>query len=131
VPPSEYFRRNCYLGASLLMPAEVEDRYRIGVDKIMWGVDYPHAEGCFPYSREAMRLTFSDVPENEIRTMLGATAAEVYGFDLEFLQGFADRVGPTVDEVAQPLEKLPRVPEDTYSAVFDQGPESRRLLDSK
>jgi len=94
-------------------------RHHLGVNRIMWGIDYPHAEGCFPYAREAMRLTFVDVPEPEIRAMLGETAADVYGFDLEQLRPIADRVGPTVGDVAEPLATLPRVPEDTYSAVFD------------
>jgi predicted TIM-barrel fold metal-dependent hydrolase len=117
--PSEYFRQNCYIGASTLLPMEMEARHHVGVDRIMWGIDYPHAEGCFPYAREAMRLTFVDVPEPEVRAMLGETAAEVYGFDFARLQAIADRVGPTVAEVAEPLTTLPRVPEDTYSAVFD------------
>jgi predicted TIM-barrel fold metal-dependent hydrolase len=119
--PSEYFARNCYLGASLFLPAEAERRHEIGLDRIMWGVDYPHAEGCFPYSREAMRLTFAGVPEREVRMMLSETASKVYEFDLDNLQTLADRFGPTVSEVAEPLMDLPRVPEDTYSAVFDRG----------
>jgi predicted TIM-barrel fold metal-dependent hydrolase len=117
--PSEYFRQNCYIGASTLVPMEMAARHHVGVDRIMWGIDYPHAEGCFPYAREAMRLTFVEIPEPEIRAMLGETAADVYGFDLEQLRPIADRVGPTVAEVAEPLTTLPRVPEDTYSAVFD------------
>jgi predicted TIM-barrel fold metal-dependent hydrolase len=126
--PSEYFARNCYLGASLFMPAEARARHQIGVDRIMWGVDYPHAEGCFPYSREAMRLTFAGVPEPEVRMMLSETAARVYEFDLDYLQTLADKVGPSVSEIAEPLVKLPKVPEDTYSAVFDRGLEDVGLL---
>jgi predicted TIM-barrel fold metal-dependent hydrolase len=117
--PTEYFRRNCYIGASILKPEEIRQRHNVGVDRIMWGVDYPHAEGCFPYSREALRATFCDVPEPEVRTMLGRTAAAVYGFDYSFLQDLADRCGPTPAEVATALAVWPRVPEDTYSAVFD------------
>ena len=130
--PSEYFARNCYLGASLLLRAEAEQRYEIGLDRIMWGVDYPHAEGCFPYSREAMRFTFAGVPEPEVRMMLSETAAKVYEFDLDHLQTHADRVGPTVAELAEPLLEFPRVPEDTYSAVFDRGMDSSNpLLETK
>jgi predicted TIM-barrel fold metal-dependent hydrolase len=117
--PSEYFRQNCYIGASTLQPWEMADRHEVGVGRIMWGIDYPHAEGCFPFAREAMRLTFAGVPEPEVRAMLGETAAEVYGFDLEQLRPIADGVGPTVAEVAEPLTEVPRVPEDTYGAVFD------------
>jgi hypothetical protein len=84
----------------------------------MWGVDYPHSEGTFPYTLDALRLTFADVPEPEMRRMLGETAAEVYGFDLDYLKKIADRVGPSVEDVAQPPVSLPRVPEDTISPVF-------------
>jgi len=113
--PSEYFARNCYLGASFLHRKEVHDRYDVGVDRIMWGTDYPHEEGSTPYSREALRATFFDVPVDECRQMFGYTAAEVYGFDLDALAPVAARVGPTVEEVRVPLD---RVPDDTNCGAF-------------
>jgi predicted TIM-barrel fold metal-dependent hydrolase len=101
--PSEYFARQCHLGASFLPPDETAKRGEIGVDKIMWGTDYPHIEGCYPYTRELMRLTFAGVPEAEIQQMVGTNAAKVYGFDLEALAPVAARVGPTKTEIATPL----------------------------
>jgi predicted TIM-barrel fold metal-dependent hydrolase len=118
--PSEYFHRNCYLGSSLLLRSEIMVRHQIGLDRMMVGIDYPHAEGTFPYSREALRFVLHDVPSDECRDLLGGTAARVYGFDLDDLQAVADRVCPTVDEVATPLTQIPRVPEDTYSLVFQE-----------
>lgn len=105
--PSEYFARNCFLGASFLHRREVNDRYEVGVDKIMWGTDFPHEEGSTPYSREALRASFYDVPVEECRQMFGETAADVYGFDLEALRPIADRVGPTVAEIQEPLLEKP------------------------
>jgi predicted TIM-barrel fold metal-dependent hydrolase len=105
--PSEYFARNCFLGASFLHRKEVADRYAVGVDKIMWGCDYPHEEGSTPYSREALRATFFDVPVDECRKMLGETAAAVYGFDLDVLRPLAERLGPTVEEIQVPLTEKP------------------------
>jgi predicted TIM-barrel fold metal-dependent hydrolase len=116
--PSEYFDRNLFLGASLFLPQEAKQRYDIGVRNIMWGVDYPHSEGTFPYSREAISLTFADVPPAEVEAMLGGTAAAVFGFDLVALRQIADRIGPTVAEVRTTPERLPRVPDDTMSPVF-------------
>lgn len=113
--PSEYFARNCWLGASFLHRKEVHDRYDVGVDRIMWGTDFPHEEGSTPYSREALRATFFDVPEDECRQMFGLTAAEVYGFDLDLLRPIAERVGPTVEEIRVPLD---RVPEDSNCGAF-------------
>jgi predicted TIM-barrel fold metal-dependent hydrolase len=101
--PSEYFARNCYAGASFMLPMEAQMRHSIGVERIMWGADYPHAEGTYPYSKEALRACFADVPEDECRLMLGETAARLYGLDGEVLRAAADRVGPTLEDVARPL----------------------------
>jgi hypothetical protein len=119
--PSEYFARNIYLGASLFLPAEAKLRHDVGVDRIMWGVDYPHSEGTFPYSRQAISLTFSDVPPVEVADMLGLTAAKVFNFDVDQLQRLADRVGPTVAEVKTPPSSIPQIPADTLSPVFATG----------
>ncbi|MFD0068234.1 amidohydrolase family protein [Streptomyces sp. NPDC056690] len=116
--PSEYFQRNFFLGASLFLPSEAAQRYEIGVDKIMWGVDYPHSEGTFPYSREAISHTFADVPPDEVRAMLGTTAGEVFNFDMQMLQQVADRIGPTVADVRTRPAKLPEVPGQSMSPVF-------------
>jgi predicted TIM-barrel fold metal-dependent hydrolase len=102
--PSEYFHRQCHLGASFLPPRECAQRNKIGIDKIMWGSDYPHNEGSYPYTREHLRLSFDGVPEAEIQQMLGINAAKVYGFDLEALALIAAKVGPTKAELTQPLD---------------------------
>jgi hypothetical protein len=115
--PSEYFARNCYVGASFLRPIECTLRYDVGVDRIMWGSDYPHTEGSWPYTREALRASFADVPEPEVRSMLAGNAAAVYGFDLDALAVVAERIGPTVDQVAKPLASYP--PDSTCNA-FDE-----------
>jgi predicted TIM-barrel fold metal-dependent hydrolase len=115
--PSEYFRRNCWVGASFLRPVEAELRHEVGVDRIMWGSDYPHLEGSYPHSREALRASFARAPETEVRAMLGTTAARVYGFDLDVLDPIAARVGPTVDEITEPLDAFP---EDSTCNAFDR-----------
>ncbi len=101
--PSEYFARQCHIGASFLPPRECEMRYQVGVDQIMWGTDYPHVEGSYPYTRELLRLTFAGVDPDEIQQIVAGNAARLYGFDLDFLASFADRVGPTKAEIAAPL----------------------------
>jgi hypothetical protein len=101
--PSEYWARQCHLGSSFIRPNEVAMREAVGVDRIMWGSDFPHLEGCWPYSRDHLRLAFAGVPEPEVRAMVGANAARVYGFDLDALGGLADRYGPSPDDVGVPL----------------------------
>jgi predicted TIM-barrel fold metal-dependent hydrolase len=115
--PSEYWHRNCYMGASFMRRVEAPLRHQIGVDRIMWGVDYPHSEMTYPYTTESLRWTFAGVPEAEMRKMLGANAADVYGFDLASLTPIGDRVGPAVGDVAEPLE---RPPADSISLGFTQ-----------
>jgi len=106
-PPSFYARRNCWYGVSFPSPREIEGREVVGVEKLLWGNDYPHYEGCFPYSRENMRFALSALPENEVRMILGENAARLYGFDLEALRPVAERLGITPDLVRQPLEEIP------------------------
>ncbi len=101
--PSEYFARQCHIGASFLPPRECALRHQIGVDKIMWGTDYPHVEGSCPYTREHLRLTFAGMGPGEIQQLVGLNAAKLYGFDLEPLVALAARVGPTHAEIAEPL----------------------------
>ena len=106
---TEYFQRNCWIGMSTVRPEEIACRHQLGVDRLMWGADYPHTEGSFPNTRLALRLLFSDVPEDEVRVMTSLSAADVYGFDLDALQQIADVIGPTVEEIATPVapEELP------------------------
>ena len=105
--PSFYAKRNCWYGASFPSPLEIEGRDRVGADRILWGNDYPHYEGCFPYSRENLRFAFADVDPKEVRLMLGENAARLYGFDLEALRPAAEAAAITPSLVATPLEEIP------------------------
>jgi hypothetical protein len=105
--PLEHWQRNCYIGASMLPRADVGYRYAVGVDRIMWGDDFPHAEGATDYLTDALRATIYDVPERECRQMLAGVAAGVYGFDLSVLTPLAARIGPLVADVHTPLDHVP------------------------
>jgi len=105
--PSEYFNRNCWVGVSFPSPVEAAARHDIGIDRFMWGSDYPHDESTFPNTREGLRRAFHDAPEDDLRKVLSGNAATLYGFDLERLQPIADRVGPTVEELTVPFEGIP------------------------
>lgn len=102
--PSEYFQRQCYIGASFLRPAEAEKAREVGVDRVMWGSDYPHIEGSYPHTHEHLRLTFSQMTQEETTTMLTSNAAKVYDFDLDALAPLAERFCPTKDFVATPID---------------------------
>lgn len=94
--PSEYWARQCYIGAS--PPSgrrEIEQRYRIGVGNLMWGSDFPHPEGTWPFTRERLEAMFTGVPEHETRQMVADNAIRVFGFDKAKLSRIAQRIGPT------------------------------------
>jgi predicted TIM-barrel fold metal-dependent hydrolase len=79
--PSEYFRRQGY--ATFQEDAVgLRNRDITGVETLMWGNDYPHDEGTFPYSREAIKRTFAGVPEEDTRKIICENAAKLYGFSL-------------------------------------------------
>lgn len=101
--PSEYWARQCHVGSSFIRPAEAALRHAVGVDRIMWGSDYPHKESSFPFSRDALRISFAGVDPVEVQAMVGGNAARLYRFDLEALSEVAARVGPTHAEIAEPL----------------------------
>jgi predicted TIM-barrel fold metal-dependent hydrolase len=122
-PPSFYARRNCWYGASFPSPQDVAGRSVVGLDRVLWGNDYPHYEGCYPYSRENMRLAFSDVDPKEVRMMLGENAAKLYGFDLERLRPDAERIGITPELVATPLDEIPA---DSACPTFQRARFERR-----
>ena len=102
--PREYFDRQCYIGASFLRPSETEIARRVGLDRIMWGSDYPHIEGSHPHTREHLRLTFSRFTEAETTKLLTTNVAKVYNFDLEALRPLAEQYCPTKAEVATPID---------------------------
>jgi predicted TIM-barrel fold metal-dependent hydrolase len=101
--PSTYFDRHVMLGGSLMRRFEAEMRDEIGVDRMMWGVDFPHLEGAAPVHRDVMRHVLGGLPEADIRRILGGNAIELWDFDAELLQSVADRVGPTVADLSAPL----------------------------
>jgi predicted TIM-barrel fold metal-dependent hydrolase len=117
--PTEYFHRNVWVGASFLRPSEAPLRHDVGIDHIMWGADYPHTEGTYPYTTEALRAAFGGCPTDEVRAMVETNAAGLYGFDLDALRPLADRIGPTVDEVSRPISP-DEFPPNTGCAAFDK-----------
>jgi predicted TIM-barrel fold metal-dependent hydrolase len=76
-PPSVYFQRQFW--------ATFEDdragiltRDLIGVDRLLWGADYPHTEGVWPRSREQIAKDFVGVPEADVHKMVVDNAARLY-----------------------------------------------------
>lgn len=97
--PSEYFERQVSIAASFMHAYEAQMRHEIGVDRLMWGADFPHVEGTWPATRKSLARCFAGVSAADVRAILTENPARIYGFDVAMLQPIADRVGPSMDEV--------------------------------
>ena len=75
--PSDYFRRNVFLGFQEDALA-IRLRDIIGVDNLLWGSDYPHTESTFPRSREILEEILADCTLEERAKIAGGNAARVY-----------------------------------------------------
>ncbi len=78
--PSDFFRSNIFIGFQE-DDLGIELRHHIGVDGLLWGSDYPHAESTFPKSREIIDQILSNVPEEEKAKIAGGNTAKLYHFN--------------------------------------------------
>jgi predicted TIM-barrel fold metal-dependent hydrolase len=116
--PSEYWHRQCYAGATFSHPSEIAIRDKVGIDKILWGSDYPHLEASYPFSKAAVRTAFQGVPVAETERMLAGNAAKMYGFDVNRLRSIAEQVGPAYDEVSGGVDLTTLPPEAASCPAF-------------
>ncbi len=80
--PSEYFRRQCWISfepneETLPLVADA-----IGVDRIIWASDYPHADAPFPGAAKLLLDNLQHHPEAARRMIAGENAAKAYGLPL-------------------------------------------------
>ncbi len=81
--PSEYYKSNCYASIG-------EDKVAIDLidecglqNNLMWANDYPHHEGSWPYSAQAIERSFGrKMSESTRAKVLGLNAARVFRFDV-------------------------------------------------
>lgn len=97
--PTQYFREHCYVTPSSPKVEEIAMRHDIGVDRFLFGSDYPHPEGTWPNTRAWLRTTLAGVPEAEARLILGENAIACYGLDRGRLMTIAERIGPTPEAI--------------------------------
>ena len=101
--------RNCYYGASFPSLEELSGREAVAVEQILWGNDYPHYEGTFPYTHASLQLTFPGLPDNERRLILGENAARL-SFTILIWRNcvrWRPQVGPTPAQIETPLLEIP------------------------
>ncbi|CAN0522337.1 unnamed protein product, partial [Scytosiphon promiscuus] len=124
-PPSAYAARNIWYGASFPSLADLAGIDQIGADRVLWGNDYPHYDGTFPYNLESLRLTFPSVAEDVRRKILGENAAALYGFDVAALAPLVAEYGPTPSQVNTPLA-VEDIPADSMCYLFQNARAGQR-----
>ena len=77
--PSEYVKRQFHISFQD-DPVAVACRNITGLSTVVWGNDYPHAEGTFGGSRALVSQLFAGVPDDERKAMLGGTLGGLLGF---------------------------------------------------
>jgi hypothetical protein len=100
------------VAASQPKAPDVEAIVQLGLERFMWGSDYPHDEGTAPFTREHLRQLFHAWPQADLDSFLGGTASKVYDFDLAALEPLGEQWGPTVTETKRPLLELPENPNE-------------------
>jgi len=78
--PSYYWHRQCY--ASFMRdPRGLEQIDHIGVDRILWSVDYPHQESVFGSSQALMRSFHEQLGAEAGKAIVGGNAVKLYHLD--------------------------------------------------
>ena len=80
--PSDYWRRNFFVQ---FMEDDIGVKMRdfIGVETMMWGNDFPHAESTWPRSMAFLDRMFEGVTADERKRMTSDNAAAMFGFPLK------------------------------------------------
>jgi predicted TIM-barrel fold metal-dependent hydrolase len=109
--PSEYASKQVWIGASFQARFEAEDAIAKDYsDRVIWGSDYPHFEGTYQYGATgpngepmtwaSLRFTYSGLPADRVRAMLGGNAMNAYDLDYTALENVAARINaPTYDDL--------------------------------
>jgi predicted TIM-barrel fold metal-dependent hydrolase len=77
LPPSAYFKRQMYATFQKDFHG-VRAMAALAPDNVMWGSDYPHRDGTWPFSRKAIEEQFRDIPEAIARKMLWENVRRLY-----------------------------------------------------
>ncbi|MBL7496900.1 amidohydrolase family protein [Frankia sp. CNm7] len=78
--PSEYVQRQIHVSFQE-DPIALACRHITGLSTLVWGVDYPHPEGTFRRTREAIEQQFRGVSPEDRAAILGGTTAKLFGLE--------------------------------------------------
>jgi predicted TIM-barrel fold metal-dependent hydrolase len=75
--PTEIFQRN-FTACMVVEPAAVELRHRVGIDRITFETDFPHAETTYPNTQPQVEKLFAGVPQDEVEAMASGNAMRLF-----------------------------------------------------
>jgi predicted TIM-barrel fold metal-dependent hydrolase len=80
--PSDYFRASWAVTFGEDRPGmALVEEYNL-VDNMLWANDYPHHEGTWPHSAEAIERKMGHLRDDSRAKMLGLNAARMFRFDI-------------------------------------------------
>jgi predicted TIM-barrel fold metal-dependent hydrolase len=83
-PPSHYLRRQVH-ATFQDDPVGVHNLPLTGAGALIWGSDYPHEEGTYPYTRSTVARLAKDLDEDSTVAVFQGNAARLFNFSDEVL----------------------------------------------
>jgi uncharacterized protein len=80
-PARRYVEENIFVGI-INDPLAAKLRHEIGVDRIMWGSDFPHPPCPYPKTQERIATILGDIPGDERALIVSGNVSRLYGIDL-------------------------------------------------
>jgi predicted TIM-barrel fold metal-dependent hydrolase len=77
--PSEYIEQHVHF-TWVTDTYGIDNRHKIGVERMLWSSDYPHGNSNYPNAWSATQASMSRVPLPEKHLMLVGNAQRLYGF---------------------------------------------------
>jgi predicted TIM-barrel fold metal-dependent hydrolase len=77
--PRDVFNRSVWV-CSVNESVGLRMRHDIGVENILWELDYPHSETTWPASQAAVEKAYAGIPRDEADLMTHGNAATVFNF---------------------------------------------------
>ncbi|HXY92900.1 MAG TPA: amidohydrolase family protein [Acidimicrobiia bacterium] len=81
IRPAEVLQRNFWF-CTIDDPSTIETRERIGVDHVMFEVDYPHGDSTWPDTQDVIEQLWGHLPVADLRKMLYQNAASLFRWPL-------------------------------------------------
>jgi len=84
-PARVYVDENVFVGI-INDPLAAKLRHEIGLDRIMWGSDFPHPPCPYPHTRQRIGEILVGIPETDRAAIISGNVSRLYGIDVAALK---------------------------------------------